>query len=79
MKKKPYRESWDIRICDFGPNWDQILGFSLLVQEIRRSLALSKNLLILSPTTQNSLPTPFISKLLNQNFIPLHLIPISMF
>ena len=39
-------------------------------QEIRRSPALAKNLLILSPTTTKK--NPLISRLSNQIFIPLH-------
>ena len=41
--------------CNFGPNWDQTAGISLLVQEIK-SPALAKNLLILSPTTMKNPP-----------------------
>ena len=54
--KDPYRESWDIRSCSFGPNWNQIAGFSLLGQGIRKSPALAKYLLILSPTTRKNPP-----------------------
>ena len=50
--KNPYRESSDLRFCNFGPNWDQIARFSVLGHGIRRSPALAKNLLILSPTTR---------------------------
>ena len=51
-KKNPYRESWDTRFCDFGPNWDQIPEFSLLEQGIRTSPALAKYFLILNLTTR---------------------------
>ena len=54
--KNSYRESWDIRFCSFGPNWDQTAEISLLGQGIRRSLALAKYLLILSPTIRKNLP-----------------------
>ena len=54
--KNPYRESWDIRFCNFGQNWDQIAEFSLLEQGIRRSTALAKYLLILSLTTRKNPP-----------------------
>ena len=40
--------------CNFGPNWDQIGGFSLLGWRIRRSPALAKDLLILSSTARKN-------------------------
>ena len=77
FKKNLYRESWDIRFCNFGANWDQIAKFSLLVQSIKRSPAPTKYLLILSPTTRRNLP--FLCRLALTILIPLHLILISMF
>ena len=46
--KNSYRESEYVRFFGFGLNWEQIAGFSLLGQRIRRSPALAKNVLILS-------------------------------
>ena len=59
-----------IRFSSFGPNWDNIGGFSLMGQvKIGKSPALAKNLLILFPTTKKNLP---ISRLSHQIFIPLY-------
>ena len=41
-------ESSYVRFCNFGPDWDQIAGFSLLRQGIGKSSALAKNFLPLS-------------------------------
>ena len=56
LKTKPYRESSEIKFCKFDPNWDQIGGFSLLGQGIKRCPALIKNLLVLYPTTKKNPP-----------------------
>ena len=64
--KNPYRESEHAKFCNFGLNWDQIAGFSLLGQRIRRSPALAKNLLILSHNIRKKLP---FSRLPQQMFI----------
>ena len=58
-----------IRFSNFGPNWDNIGGFSLMGQGIGKSPALAKNLLILFPTTKKNFQ---ISRLSRQIFIPLH-------
>ena len=67
--KNPYRESEYVRLCSFGLHWDQIAGFSLLGQRIRRSPALAKNLLILSTNTRKNSP---LSRLPQQMFILFH-------
>ena len=64
--KNPYRESGYVKFCSFGLNWDQIAGFSLLGQRIRRSPALTENLLILYPNTRKNRP---LSRLPQQMFI----------
>ena len=58
-----------IRFSNFGPNWDNIGGFSLMGQGIGKSPALAKNLLILFPTAKKNPP---ISRLSHQIFISLH-------
>ena len=58
-----------IRFSNFGPNSDNIGGFSLMGQGIGRSPAPAKNVLILFPTTKKNPP---ISRLSQQIFIPLH-------
>ena len=58
-----------IRFFNFGPNWNNIGGFSPMGQGIGKSPALAKNLLILFPTTKKNPP---ISRLFLQIFIPLH-------
>ena len=56
-----------ITFSNFGSNWENIGGFSLMGQGIGRSPALAKNVLILFPhTTKN----PPISRLSHQIFIP---------
>ena len=58
-----------IRFSNFGPNWDNIGGFSLMGQGIGKSPAIPKNLLILFSITKKNLP---INRLSHQIFIPLH-------
>ena len=58
-----------ISFSNFGQNWDNTGGFSLMEQGIGKSPALVKNLLILFPTAKKNLP---ISRLSHQIFIPLH-------
>ena len=58
-----------ITFSNFGSNWDNIGGFSLMGQGIGRSPALAKNLLTLFSTTKKNPP---ISRFYHQIFIPLH-------
>ena len=58
-----------IRFSNFGPNWDNIGGFSLMGQGIEKSPAPARHLLILFSTTKENAP---ISRLSHQIFIPLH-------
>ena len=58
-----------IRFSNFGPNWGNIGGFSLIGQGIGKSPAPAINLLILFPTTKKNPP---IRRLSHQTFIPLH-------
>ena len=69
LKRKKALQRIIIRFSNFGPNWDNIGGFSLMGQGIGKSPALAKNLLILFPTTKKNPP---ISRLSLQIFIPLH-------
>ena len=69
LKQKKALQRIIIRFSNFGPNSDNVRGFSLMRQEIGRSPALVKNLLILFPTTKKNPP---ISRHSHQSFIPLH-------
>ena len=75
-KKTPAdcRDSSDLRLCNFGPNCDQIAGFSSLGQGINKEefSASQKNLLILILTNKNTPPPTkyqFTNFHANKNFI----------